>query len=329
MGDIAHLKGIPDSMLVLLRKAGVDSVDLILTLEAGEIIARLEKACEPGTQGLRLPPVELVVAWQQTAREFLSGRVEGPVRHATEVSLKGLEAAGIPLDSIPIAEVVGDPPPARVEDKCSAPPAVAPQQDAPPPGNDWEADSESRQGEQEIRDDNAPGLPGKGDPGVRGASAPGQDRREEPVAPLEFRAMEGSPAVSVKGERRNRGMSHPEAGLVRWSATVTVVSFLCSILAAVGLVTAGVMAVFLEIRFHPSILLLILAIPGSLFIYVTQGSKARCRLCGQRLFVPKNCHKHERASRSIFGYTFAAARSAMFRANFRCMLCGTKTRLKD
>jgi len=36
-----------------------------------------------------------------------------------------------------------------------------------------------------------------------------------------------------------------------------------------------------------------------------------------------------RAGRSILGHTFAVARNAVIFANYRCMLCGTKTRLKD
>ena len=344
MVDLTELPGIPDSIRILLREGGVESAELLASLETGEILARLDDAQrrrgletrETGETGeTRRPAIELIRAWQKTAREVLGRGVEAPVSEAKEVSAESLKAAGIDLDVIPVAEVVEAPPPERPEPRRTAPAAARPQLEdslpVPPPS----PLAGPGPGVQESGAGRGPRVAAEEVPGMAGSETPDPDRaalareEEQSRCPVAFKPMEEAPAVAVKGERRNRGMSHPEAGLVRWSATVTVLAFLCSFFATVGMMVVGVMAAFFDVAFHWSVALVLLVIPVCLFAYVTQGTKARCRLCGQRLFVPKNCRKHERAARSIFGHTFAVARSAMFRANFRCMLCGTKMRLKD
>ena len=336
MGDISDLPGIPEPILLLLREAGVETPELLVSLEVGEILIRLDEAHERRGLEVRRPPAELIRAWQMTAREVLRKRAEDPVPDAVEVSPTSLEEAGIDLNAIPVAQLLEPPPPEPPEETWSPPPSAPLQLDEPLPVVPPVPGLETRREVMGVEEaavkppqggfEEVSGIPEESSAGGEAPASPGKEEKAPPVA---FKPLEEASAARMKGERRNRGMSHPEAGLVRWSATVTVMSFLCSCLAIGALAAVGVMAAFFEARFHGSIGLLLLVIPGCLFIYVTQGTKARCRLCGQRLFVPKNCRKHERASRSILGYTFAVARSAMFRANFRCMLCGTKTRLKD
>ncbi len=167
-------------------------------------------------------------------------------------------------------------------------------------------------------------------------------RSTEPEAPPEreygfeldpvtnrFRSIETVSRFKEPGERRNRGMSHPEAGRVRLAAAVTVLAPAACVVTVIVLIGALVMARFYGEHFDWTLSLLLLVFPAALVLYLTLGAKVRCRLCGQRLLVPRHCLKHERAKRSIFGYTYAVARDALLRANYRCMLCGTKTRLKD
>ena len=100
-------------------------------------------------------------------------------------------------------------------------------------------------------------------------------------------------------------------------------------LPGIALLAALVMYRFYGWEFPWTIALLPLVFPVSLILYFSIGAKARCRLCGQKLFIPRHCRKHERASKSIFGHTFAVARNAMVFGSYRCMLCGVKTRLTD
>ena len=293
MGDISEVPGITDSVLPLLREAELDTVELLTSLEAEEIMTRLDQAgrrlAVPG-QG---PSAELVKAWQSTGRDLLRKQAVVPAPEAKEVSLDSLQGAGIELSSVPVAKVLEE----------------------SPPGD--------RAGEVVRKT----GLEGREN--LRKFSPRDSETVESKEPDIVFQTLEERRDVSLRGERRNRGMSHPDAALVRWAALVTVAVMLLSIMAVLALVTIGIMVLFLKVQFHWSITLLFLVFPFCLILYLAQGTKARCRLCGQRLFVPKKCGKHVRAGRSILGHTFAVARNAVIFANYRCMLCGTKTRLKD
>jgi hypothetical protein len=72
----------------------------------------------------------------------------------------------------------------------------------------------------------------------------------------------------------------------------------------------------------------LVAFPMAWLLFLMVGTRPRCRLCGQRLFLPRQCRRHDRAHKSIFGYaTIMALHVVCFRW-FRCSLCGTKQRLK-
>ncbi|MBP36750.1 MAG: hypothetical protein CMP31_14220 [Roseibacillus sp.] len=293
MGDISEVPGITDSVLLLLREAELDTVELLISLEIEEILLRLDQA------GRRLavtgpgPSANLVKAWQNTGRNLLRKQALVPAPEAKEVSLDSLQGAGIDLASVPVAKVVEDSPP----------------------------------GDRPVEVVRKIGLAGREHPREFSSRDSATMESEEPE--VAFQTLEDRRDVSSRGERRNRGMSHPDAGLVRWAALVTVGVMLLAILAILGLVTIGVMVLVFQIRFHWSITFLFLVFPFCLILYLTQAAKARCRLCGQKLFVPKKCRKHVRAGRSILGHTFAMARNAVIFANYHCMFCGTKTRLKD
>lgn len=179
--------------------------------------------------------------------------------------------------------------------------------------------------------------PPEGNPAPAAKAAPAKPAptaKQAKAAPqrpswVKFRQLDAVKNSKVQGERRNRGMSHPGAGHVRLAAAVTIITPMMSALTAIALFAALVMDRFYGWEFPWTIVLLLLVFPVSLILYLSIGAKARCRLCGQKLFVPKRCRKHERASKSIFGHTFAVARNAMVFGSYRCMLCGVKTRLTD
>lgn len=156
--------------------------------------------------------------------------------------------------------------------------------------------------------------------------------KKEPVAEPDwqkFKPVESlGPPAEIDPERRNRGMSHPESGMVRKGAFATVFLPIIAGLCIVGLLVFMTLRGF-DKEVHAGIGIALLAmIPVCLFTWLAIGTKPRCRLCGQRLFVSRNCHKHVSAHKSVFGYAFAAAWKGMF-GMFRCMYCGTRFRLKD
>ena len=281
---------------------------------------------------VRLPSPELVEAWQNAGRAVLQKKAENRVPVAKAVPVESLKAAGIELAAVPIAKEVRNPDP-----------APAP---APAPAEEFESEPDTEREplaktsvaewvEEERRVVARASSRAKPKLVKTRTESLFQDEEESileegwPPPNGIFRHLEEVKSSKPQGQRRNRGMSHPEGGRVWWAAVVTVITPIVASLTALVLLGALVMKIFYGQEFHWTISLLLLVFPACLILYVSQGTKVRCRLCGQKLFVPKNCRKHERATRSIFGYTFAVARSAMFLASYRCMLCGTKTRLKD
>ena len=131
MGDISDLPGIPEPILLLLREAGVETPELLVSLEVGEILIRLDEAHERRGLEVRRPPAELIRAWQMTAREVLRKRAEDPVPDAVEVSPTSLEEAGIDLNAIPVAQLLEPPPPEPPEETWSPPPSASLQLDEP------------------------------------------------------------------------------------------------------------------------------------------------------------------------------------------------------
>ena len=293
MADISEVPGITDPILSRLREAELDTVELLVSLEADEILVRIDQASTHHEGAVQSPSADLVKAWQNTARNLLRKKAEVPAAEAKEVSLESLQVAGIDLASLPVAKVL-------------------------------EGASSGGRPPEMVRE---MGLAGRA---KSSASVPqGKLPKEHQEANIAFRPLEDLRDASGREGRRNRGMSHPDAGLVRWAATVTVVAVTVTVLSVLGLMTVGIMAMFFHVQFDWTIALFLPVFPFCLILYFLQGVKVRCRLCGQRLFVPRKCRKHERAERSILGHTFATARSAMIFASYRCMYCGTKTRLKD
>ena len=59
------------------------------------------------------------------------------------------------------------------------------------------------------------------------------------------------------------------------------------------------------------------------------GIGGKCRICNQRLFVPRRCHKHAKAHHIKFvGYVLPLSVHLLLFHWFRCTYCGTAVRLK-
>ena len=364
MLEISEVPGITGSTLDLFRAAGVTSVEILISNDVTRILSALDRANARNEVPVRRPSEDLVRAWQEAGRSVLRKRAERRPP-ATVVPEEDLRAAGIDVRAVPVAEVVPDPPaseeatpePGRVEKKASPAPSRAEESAPPAPVEAAKAaggrSSTPKQASREADKGTSAGAVAEAPPARppsppepveppaklpdRSINAPASQRQEveeeeevvEDVLAANFRKLEQVKEEKPQGERRNRGMSHPDAGRVRWAATVTTLAPLACLAAAGVLIWVLVRVLFYGDEFHPTIALLLLVFPVSLVFYLLFGVRVRCRLCGQRLFVPKHCHKHVRAAKSILGPTFAAARNAMLFASFRCMLCGTKTRLKD
>lgn len=81
----------------------------------------------------------------------------------------------------------------------------------------------------------------------------------------------------------------------------------------------------------PWILAFPLALPIAGIAYLIWGVGAgKCRVCGQRLFVPKACRKNAKAHHvPVLGYIIPTALHMLVFRWFRCTYCGTPVRLKE
>lgn len=291
MTEISEVPGITEPLLSLLREVELDTVEALTSLEVEEITQRLEDVIAQQEERMSCPSTDLVKAWQDTGRSLLRKRTGALAFEAEEVSRERMESAGVSLSALPVAKLLPD----GIRERERRPEKVTPtsgEKSAVDPRRDFSVADSAEEG-------------------------------------LVFRSLEDLSGSGSRGERRSRGVSHPDAGKVRLAAIVTVLTVFLSFLAMLGLLVSGGMMLFFETRFHSSITLLLLVFPFCLILYLLLATKVRCRICGQKLFVGKKCQKHDRAVSSILGYGFAMARDAVVFSSFRCMYCGTKTRLKD
>ena len=334
MRDIAELPGITVAAIELLREAGIKTVEQFIDGDVSEICKRIKIAGQYSSRGIDCPSQNLIVAWQMTGLEMLERRVREPQREASELPLETIQEAGIDIEALPVArilkaksvmEATGAP---EAEGEGKMKPGFEEREESPasvmgrrrpagiPEENSPMESTVAPEAEVEMK----PGFQVERDASVLVRSG----RTQEP-----FRSLSGLQEAESRRERRNRGVSHPQAGLVRVAAAVTVAATLLGLLAVAGLIVIGSMVFGFGSQIPPRVFLAFLVIPLALILYILLAINARCRVCGQRCFVSKNCRKHERAVRSILGYGFASARDALLFPSFRCMYCGTKIRLRD
>ena len=146
---------------------------------------------------------------------------------------------------------------------------------------------------------------------------------------MKFREVTEERMAQIGLERRNYGMSHKEPMRVYLGAIAALISMFLVTVGFVAVAAALARSWYFQEPVPVREAVVLVVFPVALLIYVGLAMKVRCRLCGQRLFIPRQCRKQQRAHRSIFGYLFALATHILAHRWFRCMLCGTKQRLKE
>jgi len=137
--------------------------------------------------------------------------------------------------------------------------------------------------------------------------------------------------IAPNSRRFVRGLLHPHPIRLRIAAIITLT---CQLL-VVPAIAASILLLFstLDPKLFPWIgpwlLVFPLSLPvfGLLYLMVAVGMK--CRVCTQRIFVPRHCLRHPKAHHiTPFGYIFALALHLLVFSWFRCEYCGTGARLK-
>ncbi len=129
-----------------------------------------------------------------------------------------------------------------------------------------------------------------------------------------------------------RGILHKNPLLIYFGAVSTVlmmVSIPLAIVSAFLLLSSTHMPKFFS--WVPSWLIIIpFLVPPAGLIYFVLGNMGSCRVCCQKLFVPKTHLKNSRAHHvRVLGYIFPLCLHIILFRWFRCTHCGTPIRLKE
>ena len=292
MKGISELPGIPEDGIALLREGGIETVEQFISIDAAEILKRLQESEPQSENDAGHPPYDLIEAWQITGREIIEKKEAAGVAKALKISPVVLKEEGIDIASLPVAKIF------------SEKPSILPN----------EKHRKKTRLETQIRDEKHAGnfSSALSEPPSEGGSGPSGGRSPEP-----------------QGVRRNRGMLHPRLILARLAAAATVITTIVGVVTLLGIVVVGIMILGFGSQISPYVFFALPAYPVGVVVCLLLGPVAKCPVCGESCFGSKNCSKHDSASRSILGFGFAAARDALLFSVFRCMYCGAKIRLRD
>ena len=129
-----------------------------------------------------------------------------------------------------------------------------------------------------------------------------------------------------------RGVLHPQPWKLRIGALAALG---CAFLVPLA-VPAGVLLLLSDVvpekfSWVPGWFLLFPAIlPLFGVLYFTVGFSGKCRVCGQRVFVPRRCRRHAKAHHVRWiGHIVPTGLHLLLFQWFRCIFCGTPIRLKE
>lgn len=123
-----------------------------------------------------------------------------------------------------------------------------------------------------------------------------------------------------------RGVLHPQPARVKLAAVFSVFTL---VLLPLTFVAGGLLLQFKDQK-HA---IWLVSIPAAFlvfsFIYLVFSRPVKCRVCGQPIFSPKACGRHEKSHRvPLLGYILPSSLHMLLFNWFRCMYCGTSVRLK-
>lgn len=342
MARIDDIPGISGANLDLLRAAGVAESENLLSISSDELMGRLDEANRRASIVSQLPAMASLDAWRSAAAsmggqgedvrrpvvlptgEMRRGAAPRPLPTATPMSAGQLRDAGIAAAAVPIGTLLP-------EDGTVVMPEQAEQ------GERLRGGTGTNGGERAVEPDLPSRLPSE-EAGPRASVrrvnlATGQVQERGVPRPVEdainLAALGKSQPPAQRVEKRNHGMLHRSPSSVILGAMATVLAMILTWGGILASLAAVGYALITGEKVPAQILWVLAVFPVALILYVTLALRARCRLCGQRLFQPKGCGKHVKAHRSPFGPIFAVAMHALTCGWFRCMLCGTKQRLKE
>lgn len=163
------------------------------------------------------------------------------------------------------------------------------------------------------------------------AARPSASNRNDRVALIRAPLTETNRGRNPKSRRYIRGVLHSHPVSIEFGALVTLI---LSIMLPIGIISALLLLLSVEMpeRFHwvPKwILVFPLSLPVFGIAYLIWGLQGKCRICTQKLFVPKICLKNSKAHHIRgLGHVIPVSIHILLFKWFRCPYCGTPVRLK-
>ncbi len=352
MTDLKSIPGIGKSALELLEAAGFSDAESLAKAGANELAAELERANRILQIAEHTPAHADVEQWISAARDLTGVEAKTSTREVTMpvnyermsdvASMLGIAPFAIPLPAKVLMEnqlAVADIPPGillnrysgdlevRVEDRL---PAARKGGAISSPSNNVRITDpviSPRIGFDTSRIKSIEALAG---------SAPRTDTSKlatinDRVALIRTTRPETNKGRDPKSRRYIRGVLHSHP----WSlAAGAVFTLLLMAFLPVGIISAGLLLLSREVPakfgWVPEWLLVFpLALPVLGICYMIWALNGSCRICGQKLFVPKACLKNSKAHHIHgLGHIIPVCLHILLFKWFRCTYCGTPVRLK-
>jgi hypothetical protein len=350
MSALTTIPGIGKASHELLEAAGFHDVEALARAGVDQLTGELVRA--NGILGIakRPPARKNVEKWIRAARQIIGETEEAPVAvPAMPVNFEAVPSVATMLANAPLAVplpgrhliarglAVSDIPPGillnrysgdlevRVEDRIPGQRNVRQPQTGyvrmaennMPPRTEIDHSRLRTMEEAAKKTQRVPGA----------ASSSPDDRVALIRAPRESTNMGKDPS----SRRYVRGVLHGHPYSIRFGALATLALMICLPLA---LVSAGLLLLSDQsperFAWVPRWLLVFPAVLPIFGIgWLMLGMRGSCRICGQKLFVPKNCRKNAKAHHLPgLGYILPLCLHILFFHWFRCTHCGTPVRLK-
>ncbi len=348
MTNLRSIPGIGKATLELLEAAGFPDAESLARAGVDELAQELERANRILQISKRAPSRGNVVKWIASARDII-GFVENatvavtmPVNHEISpqvITMLATAPFAIPLPAKFLMEqklAVGDIPAAillnrysgdlevKIDDRV---PGLKPGRPVVPSNNVKIAEtSGTRMVIDNSRIKSTETLAGAA---VR-PSTPTVNS-DDRVALIRGPRVETNKGRDPRSRRYVRGVLHSHPVSLSVGAVLTLI---LGAMLPIGIVSAGLLLLSSEVPAHfgwvPKWLL---AFPASLplfgFAWLIWGMHGSCRICGQKLFVPRMCLKNSKAHHLFgLGHVIPVCMHMLLFMWFRCTYCGTPVRLK-
>lgn len=350
MTDIKSIPGIGKAAHELLEAAGFSNAEALAKAGVEELVNELERANSILQISKRAPVRGNVVKWINSAQELVgvpteeAQTIEMPVNHEARSEVASLLAAApfaIPLPAKFLIEqglTVGDVPSGillnrysgdleiRVEDRAPALKKGRP----PEPTNGNVKIGEFNPNRREIDVSRIKPIEALAGAPVR-STAVVQTANSDRVALIRGPKPETNEGRNPESRFFIRGVMHSHPISMAIGAVTTL---LLLVGLPIGIVSAALLLLSQELPKHfgwvPAWLLVFpLALPILGIMYLVWGLGGSCRICGQKIFVPKMCLKNSKAHHLTgLGHIVPVCLHMLLFKWFRCTYCGTPVRLK-